>query len=64
MIWEYLVGGFILAWAVFYLWRLFTKKRGCTCDDCPASQQSCCTGVDSADGTCLYSADGQQKRDE
>ncbi len=64
MFWEYLIVGLMLAWALFYLWRLFAKKRGCSCEECPASQQSCCSGTTTPEGICVYTEDGQQKSDE
>ncbi len=37
MLWEYLILGVVLVWALFYLWRTFFKKKGCSCDSCPAA---------------------------
>ncbi|GAB6057524.1 hypothetical protein JCM31598_06410 [Desulfonatronum parangueonense] len=37
MIWEYLILGLLLAWAVFYIWKSFFKKKGCSCDSCPSA---------------------------
>lgn len=40
--WEYLLLILLLAWAVFYLWRIFFRKKGCTCDSCPSAENNCC----------------------
>ena len=37
MFWEYLILGVLLAWAVFYIWKSFFKKKGCSCDSCPSA---------------------------
>ncbi|HDQ40385.1 MAG TPA: FeoB-associated Cys-rich membrane protein [Desulfonatronum sp.] len=42
MIWEYLILAAVLAWAVYYLWRTFFKKKGCSCDTCPAATRQGC----------------------
>jgi hypothetical protein len=42
MIWEYLVLAAVLAWAVFFLWRTFAKKKCCTCETCPSSTKESC----------------------
>ena len=43
MIWEYVILFAVLAWALFYLWRVMFKKKGCSCGDCPASRKSACS---------------------
>lgn len=42
MIWEYLLLAVILAWAVYFLWRTFFKKKGCSCTSCPLSKEDGC----------------------
>lgn len=42
MFWEYLVLGVVMAWAVFYLWRTFFRKKGCSCGDCPSATKEGC----------------------
>jgi hypothetical protein len=37
MFWEYLILGVLLAWAVFYIWKSFFRKKGCSCDSCPSA---------------------------
>ncbi len=42
MIWEYLILAVIVAWAVFYLWRMFFQKKGCVCESCPSAKKDGC----------------------
>jgi hypothetical protein len=42
MIWEYLILIAVLAWAVFYLWRTFFRKKGCSCGSCPSAKNTTC----------------------
>jgi len=49
MIWEYLILAAVLAWAVYYLWRTFLKKKGCSCGTCPSAKQEGCASQDLGD---------------
>ncbi|TWI75663.1 attachment p12 family protein [Desulfobotulus alkaliphilus] len=40
---EYFILAVVVAWAVFYLWHLFFRKKGCSCDSCPSAQHASCT---------------------
>lgn len=42
MIWEYLILAAVLAWAVFYLWRTFFRKKGCSCGSCSTPKNENC----------------------
>jgi hypothetical protein len=42
MLWEYLVLGVILVWAVYYVWKTLFRKKGCSCESCPASTRQGC----------------------
>ena len=37
MFWEYLILGVLVGWAVYYIWKSFFKKKGCSCDSCPSA---------------------------
>lgn len=37
MFWEYLILVILLAWAVFYIWKTFFRKKGCSCESCPSA---------------------------
>ncbi|MCW7754855.1 FeoB-associated Cys-rich membrane protein [Desulfobotulus sp. H1] len=43
MFWEYLILIAIVAWAIFYLWHIFFRKKGCSCDSCPSACDTSCT---------------------
>lgn len=42
MFWEYLILFLLIAWACFYLWRTFFRKKGCACDSCPSAGNGSC----------------------
>ncbi len=42
MIWEYLILGLVVAWAVYYLWRTLFQKKGCACGSCPSAKNMNC----------------------
>lgn len=42
MIWEYLIVGGVVCLAVAYLWKVFIRQKGCSCDSCPGAQSTEC----------------------
>ncbi len=42
MIWEYLVLAVAVICALAYLWKIFIRGKGCTCDSCPVDNSSDC----------------------
>ncbi|MFN2267481.1 MAG: hypothetical protein ABR542_09845, partial [Desulfonatronovibrio sp.] len=42
MIWEYLVLTIAVIWALAYLWKIFIRKKGCSCDSCPGADSLDC----------------------
>ncbi|TYT75178.1 FeoB-associated Cys-rich membrane protein [Desulfobotulus mexicanus] len=60
---EYFILTVIVAWAVFYLWHLFFRKKGCSCDSCPSAQNASCT-AEKLGIICPEKNTDQEKADE
>ena len=64
MIWDYLILGAILAWALYYLWRTFFRKRGCSCGGCPSGSKVRCPVSAAAESCDEYGPDGCKADEE
>ncbi|QJT10975.1 hypothetical protein [Oceanidesulfovibrio marinus] len=45
--WEYLIVALIVGWAVYFVWKTFFRKRGCSC-----GSGTCDSGSKGKDAPC------------
>lgn len=64
MIWEYLLLAVIVIWAIFYLWRTFVQKGGCSCSSCPSARKEECTSEEKLPSCSLEGFPRQEEKEK